>query len=97
MILTWLFLRRIVSPSENLARTEFAMPVSPRMTRRLLPVLAVFLASTLSTSILAAQNPAPESGTGWSQQDTLRIAKEVQKRLLGLANYNVFDWITFGL
>jgi osmotically-inducible protein OsmY len=46
--------------------------------------------------MLAAQTPAPETGTGWSQPDTLRIAKEIQKKLGGLANYAVFDWITFG-
>jgi hyperosmotically inducible protein len=78
-------------------RTEFAMTIPPRITRRLLSVLAVLLASTLSTGIVAAQTAAPEAGPGWSQQDTLRIAKEVQKRLANLTNYNVFDWLTFGL
>lgn len=73
------------------------MTVPPRITPRLLPVLAVFLASTLSTGILAAQNPPPGTGTGWSQPDTLRIVKEVQKKLGSLTNYAVFDWITFGL
>jgi hyperosmotically inducible protein len=73
------------------------MPVLPRFTRRLLPALAVVLASTLSTGIVAAQTAAPEAGPGWSQQDTLRIVKEVQKRLGNLTNYGVFDWITFGL
>lgn len=73
------------------------MTVPPRITRRLLPVFSVLLACTLCTSVVAAQNPAPEAGTGWSQQDTLRIAKEVQKRLGNLTTYNVFDWVTFGL
>jgi osmotically-inducible protein OsmY len=73
------------------------MTIPPRITRRLIPVLAGLLASTLSMGIVAAQTAAPESGTGWSQQDTLRIAKEVQKRLGNLTNYGVFDWITFGL
>ena len=36
--------------------------------------------------------PAPT----WSQEDGLRIVKEVQKRLGRLTTYNVFDWITFG-
>ncbi len=72
------------------------MLVPSRFTHRLLPVLAVVLASTLSTGTVAAQTPAPETGTGWSQPDTLRIAKEIQKKLGGLANYSVFDWITFG-
>ena len=73
------------------------MPVSPRITRRLLPALAVVLASTMSVGVVAAQTPAPEATTGWSQPDTLRIVKEVQKRLGNLSNYGVFDWITFGL
>ncbi len=72
------------------------MLVPSRFTHRLLPVFAVVLASTLSTGMVAAQTPAPETGTGWSQPDTLRIAKEIQKKLGGLANYAVFDWITFG-
>lgn len=72
------------------------MTVPPRITRRMLPVLAALFVSSLSTGIIAAQNPAPEAGPGWSQQDTLRIAKDVQKKLGGLVNYNVFDWITFG-
>ena len=41
---------------------------------------------------IIAQNPSPT----WAQEDTLRIAKEVQKRLGSLTNYTVFDWITFG-
>ncbi|MHB1935357.1 MAG: BON domain-containing protein [Acidobacteriaceae bacterium] len=72
------------------------MTVPLRTNIRLLPILAVFFVSTLSTGIIAAQNPAPEAGPGWSQQDTLRIAKEVQKKLGGLVDYNVFDWITYG-
>jgi hyperosmotically inducible periplasmic protein len=96
-MLTLVFPRRIVSPSKNLSRTEFAMTVPPRFTRHLLPVLAVVLASALCTGTVAAQTAAPEPGTGWSQPDTLRIVKEVQKRLGNLTNYSVFDWITFGL
>lgn len=73
------------------------MPVLPRIAHRCLPVLAVVLASTLCTGTVAAQTAAPEAGTGWSQPDTLRVVKEVQKRLGNLTNYSVFDWITFGL
>jgi hyperosmotically inducible periplasmic protein len=71
------------------------MTVPPRSTRHFLPVLAVLLA-TLSTGMAVAQTAAPEAGTGWSQPDTLRIGKEVQKRLGNLTNYSVFDWLTFG-
>jgi osmotically-inducible protein OsmY len=73
------------------------MLVPSRFTHRLLPVLAVVLASTVSTGMVAAQNPTPEPGTGWSQQETMRLVKEVQKKLGGLAYYSVFDWITFDL
>jgi hyperosmotically inducible protein len=72
------------------------MTVPPRSTRRFLPVLAVLLASTLSAGMVVAQTAATEAGTGWSQPDTLRIAKEVQKRLGNLTNFSVFDWLTFG-
>jgi hyperosmotically inducible protein len=61
------------------------------LTRRTLPVL-VALVFSLAAPNVVAQNPSPT----WSQDDTLRIAKEVQKRLGSLTNYGVFDWITFG-
>ena len=73
------------------------MIVPQRITRHLYPALVILLASTFTTGVVAAQTAAPESGTGWSQTDTLRIAKEVQKRLGSLNNYSVFDWLTFGL
>ncbi|MGO8718878.1 MAG: BON domain-containing protein [Acidobacteriaceae bacterium] len=73
------------------------MTVPPRIARRLLPDLAAVFVFTLATGVLAAQNPAPEAGSGWSQQDALRINKEVQKKLGGLAYYSVFDWITYGM
>jgi hyperosmotically inducible protein len=70
------------------------MNVLSRLAHRVLPLIA---ATALIFSVAApaafAQTPSPT----WSQDDTLRIAKEVQKRLGSLANYGVFDWITFGL
>jgi hyperosmotically inducible protein len=71
------------------------MTALSRLTRRTLPLLAAILAFSLSTGIAIAQDQVPSST--WSQQDTLRIAKEVQKKLGGLAYYSVFDWITFGI
>ncbi len=62
------------------------------LTRRTLPLLVAALIFSLAAPALIAQNPAPT----WAQDDTLRIAKEVQKRLGSLTNYGVFDWITFG-
>src|SRR5258708_33425906 len=62
--------------------------------RRTSPLLAAALSFSSTAPYLIAQNPAP--GPTWSQEDTLRIAKEVQKKLGGLTNFSVFDWITFG-
>ena|SRR5580704_4065312 len=68
------------------------MNVLSPLTRRTLPVIAAALIFTLAAPTVIAQSPSPT----WSQDDTLRIAKEVQKRLASLTNYSVFDWITFG-
>jgi osmotically-inducible protein OsmY len=65
-----------------------------RLTQRSLPLLAASLIFSLSAPAAIAQNPAP--GPTWSQEDGMRIAQEVQKRLARLPNYSVFDWITFG-
>ncbi len=50
---------------------------------------------TLSTAPVLAQETQP--GPTYSQEDTLRIAQEVRKRLLGLTNYSVFDSLSFGI
>ena len=63
--------------------------------RRSLDIAAALLVLTLSASAGYAQTPTPTPT--WSQEDTLRIVKEVQKKLGGLSNYSVFDWITFGI
>lgn len=44
-------------------------------------------------AVLAQQQPDPT----WSQEDVTRIVHDVQKKLGGLVNYSVFDWITFGV
>jgi hyperosmotically inducible periplasmic protein len=62
------------------------------VTRRTLSVVVAALIFSLTVPALIAQNPSPT----WSQDDTLRIAKEVQKRIASLSTYGVFDWITFG-
>jgi hyperosmotically inducible periplasmic protein len=38
-----------------------------------------------------------QSSSTWSQDDTVRIIKDVQKKIGGLSDYAVFDWITFGI
>jgi len=54
-------------------------------------ILTLTFSGTCTQPLLAQQTQ-----NTWSQQDSLRIVSEVQKRLGGLANYTVFDWITFG-
>jgi len=65
------------------------------LTRRTFPLLAAALIFSFTSQAAIAQNPAP--GPTWSQEDGLRIVKEVQKKLAGLTNYSVFDWLTFGV
>jgi len=55
---------------------------------------ALFVFS-LPTAPLLAQQVQP--GPTWSQEDTLRIVKDVRKQLGSLSDYSVFDWITFGI
>jgi osmotically-inducible protein OsmY len=69
------------------------MSLLPRLTRRSLPILAAALIFSLAAPAAIAQTPGPT----WSQEDGLRIVKEVQKKLAGLTNYSVFDWLTFGV
>lgn len=54
---------------------------------------AALVAFTASTPLALAQS----ASSTWSQDDTVRIVKDVQKQLSSLTNYSVFDWITFGL
>ena len=56
---------------------------------------SAFLVLTVSVPAALAQDATPSPT--WSQEDTLRIVKDVQKKLGGLTNYAVFDWITFGI
>lgn len=63
--------------------------------RTAIAIAAAALALTLYAPVARAQNPEP--GPTWSQEDTVRIVNEVQKKLRGLTNYAVFDWLTFGL
>ncbi|WP_353069636.1 BON domain-containing protein [Tunturibacter empetritectus] len=66
-----------------------------RLTRRVFPALAASLVFTLSAPSIIAQEATP--GPTWSQEDTLRIVQQVQKKLAGLSNLGVFDWLTFGI
>jgi osmotically-inducible protein OsmY len=70
------------------------MTAHAHLTRRTLPLLAAALIFSVTAQTAIAQ-PAP--APTWSQEDTLRIVKDVQKKLAGLTTYGVFDWITFGV
>lgn len=68
------------------------------MSRRISVSFSLAAALLVMTSfapvcLAQAATPAPT----WSQEDGLRVIKEVQKRLGGIADYSVFDWITFGV
>ncbi|WP_348267175.1 BON domain-containing protein [Edaphobacter paludis] len=61
--------------------------------------LTIAAAALLSLTAFAAPvfaQSAPSSST-WSQEDTVRIIQEVQKKISSLPDYDVFDWITFGI
>jgi hyperosmotically inducible protein len=70
------------------------MILRPRLTHRILPLFAAALIVSLSATAVLAQDQTPAAT--WSQEDGMRIAQEVQKRLVRLTNLSVFDWITFG-
>jgi osmotically-inducible protein OsmY len=55
---------------------------------------ATLVAVNLCARPILAQEAKPPAT--FSQEDGMRIVKEVRKSLLGLTNYSVFDWITFG-
>ena len=71
------------------------MSALPRLTRSILPKFAAVLVFTLTAGPLIAQSPTP--APTWSQEEGMKIVTQVQKKLAGLTNYGVFDWITFGL
>ena len=62
---------------------------------RSLIIAAALLSFTVSAAPVFAQG-SPSNST-WSQDDTVRIIKDVQKKISSLTDYAVFDWITFGI
>lgn len=62
---------------------------------RSLTIAAALLSLTVSAAPVFAQG-SPSNAT-WSQDDTVRIIKDVQKKVNSLTDYAVFDWITFGI
>ena len=61
------------------------MNVLSLLTRRTLPLIAAALIYSLAAPTVIAQNPSPT----WGENDAMRIAKDVQKRLGSLTNYGV--------
>jgi osmotically-inducible protein OsmY len=62
-----------------------------------LAAAALFLTLSAAPSAPSQDQPQQQPDPTWSQEDTLRIVKEVQKKLGSLTNFSVFDWITFGV
>lgn len=63
---------------------------------RSLTIAAAALLSLTTFAAPAFAQSAPSSAT-WSQEDTVRIIQDVQKKISSLPDYSVFDWITFGI
>lgn len=63
--------------------------------RSLTIAATALLSLTISAAPALAQGA--QSNATWSQSDTVRIIQDVQKKIGGLTNYAVFDWITFGI
>lgn len=62
---------------------------------RSLTIAAALLSLTVSAAPIVAQTA--QTNSTWSQEDTVRIIKDVQKKIGSLTDYAVFDWITFGI
>jgi osmotically-inducible protein OsmY len=61
-------------------------------------VATVLLSLSMSAPAALAQGAQrAQAGQQWSQNDAVRIVQELQKRIGGLPDYAVFDWITFGI
>jgi osmotically-inducible protein OsmY len=81
----------------TLSLSDFAVEREGRKMKAKTLLLISGATMTLILSGLGAQRlEAQQPAAAWSQQDSLRVVGEVQKRLGRLANYAVFDWITFG-
>lgn len=69
--------------------------------RPLQTVLTLLMAVACTASYSSAQNAQkaanPSTNKSWSQEDTLRIAKEVRKQIVTLPQYGVFDDIHFAI
>ena len=48
-------------------------------------------------AIFAQDQPQQQPEQTWTQEDLMRIVKDVRSKLANLTTYSVFDWITFGV
>lgn len=55
------------------------------------------MCAIVAAQCLLAQDTQAPAANGWSQDDVLRIAKEVRKQIVTLPDYGVFDDIHFGI
>jgi osmotically-inducible protein OsmY len=62
---------------------------------RRIPAALLALTLTSAPAFTLAQDAQPSPT--WSQEDTLRVVKDVQKKLAGLVNFSVFDWLSFAI
>jgi hyperosmotically inducible protein len=67
------------------------------MTLRLHKIVASIAISLAAFAPMIGAQQEPQPTPTWSQDDSLRIIRETQKRLGNLPYYGVFDWITFGI
>ncbi len=61
------------------------------------PLIALLAISLCGRPVLAQSPQNAQPGPTFSDDDTLRIVKEVRKRILSLTNYSVFDSLSFAL
>src|SRR5215471_2529963 len=60
-------------------------------------LVATILGLSLSATPVSVAQQQPQPEATWTQADMMRIVQQVRSKLLGLTNYSVFDWITFGV
>jgi hyperosmotically inducible periplasmic protein len=69
------------------------------MITRLAALVAIAaMLATASLGLAQANNAARSNNTNtWNTQDLTRVVQTVRSKLLGLPDYDVFDWLTFAV
>ena len=60
-------------------------------------VIALLSLALFVPAAFAQGQPQQQPEQTWTQEDMMRIVKEVRSRLARLTTYSVFDWLTFGV